>query len=284
MDFDNLPLAILSAPAITMQPADQTITAPNMATFIIGATSSMSVAYQWQSNSGSGWTNITAGTTDENHTGGPTSASYTTLATAIENNGTQFRCVVTNDLGSTTSNTATLTVVRPPNLGISESASPSGSVSAGDVIQYTIQYNNTGDLPSVDAVISNAIPLNTYYVSGSASASDPDAIIEYVTNWAQPWLGAELLNTTVINIIWHIYTVDPGESGTVTFSVKVFGESGSLSGQTGGQQDVNTLLSFVDPASTGTYAIVLCLIVLAVGTTYYITSKRSKLGVGWKRR
>jgi hypothetical protein len=60
------------------------------------------LSYQWQSMppGGSSFSDI----------GGATSSSYTTPLAALADNGTLFRCVVTNGQGSATSNAATLTV------------------------------------------------------------------------------------------------------------------------------------------------------------------------------
>lgn len=96
-----------SAPAITAQPSNQSVTAGSTASFSITATGATS--YQWQrsTDSGSNWSNVSTGT-------GGTTANYTTAATTVSggsaNNGDQFRCVATNSNGSTNSNAATLTV------------------------------------------------------------------------------------------------------------------------------------------------------------------------------
>lgn len=103
-----------SAPSISAQPANQTVTAPNQATFSVTA-SGAGLSYQWarQPSGGGGFSNIS----------GATNASYTTLATSVTggvaNNGDQYRVTVTNSGGSITSTSATLTVnaaadVTPP--------------------------------------------------------------------------------------------------------------------------------------------------------------------------
>jgi len=84
------------APVVTTQPANQTVTAPQAATFSVAATGTPPLSYQWQV----GGTPIA----------GATAASYTTPPTSVVNNGSQFQVVVTNPLGSLTSKPATLTV------------------------------------------------------------------------------------------------------------------------------------------------------------------------------
>jgi acid phosphatase len=92
------------APTITTQPANQTVTAGQTATFTVVATGTAPLSYQWQKNGA----NIA----------GAISASYTTAATTSSDSGAQFIVLVSNSAGSTTSNAATLTVVSPPPTGL----------------------------------------------------------------------------------------------------------------------------------------------------------------------
>jgi Phosphoesterase family/Immunoglobulin domain len=88
--------ASATAPSITTQPANQTVTVGQTANFTVAATGTAPLSYQWQKN----------GTA----IGGATSASYTTPATTSSDNGAQFVVVVSNVAGNVTSNAATLTV------------------------------------------------------------------------------------------------------------------------------------------------------------------------------
>src|SRR5437588_8602253 len=85
-----------AAPIFTTQPANQTVTAGQMATFAVAAAGTAPLSYQWQKN----------GTAIS----GATSASYTTPATTSADNNSQFTIVVSNTAGSVTSNAALLTV------------------------------------------------------------------------------------------------------------------------------------------------------------------------------
>jgi Ig-like domain-containing protein len=85
-----------AAPSITAQPTNQTVTAGQTATFSVTAAGTTPFSYQWQKST----TPIT----------GATSASYTTAATTTSDSGSQFSVVVSNAIGSATSNAATLTV------------------------------------------------------------------------------------------------------------------------------------------------------------------------------
>jgi hypothetical protein len=93
-----------TAPTIQTQPANQTVTVGQTATFTVAA-SGGSLTFQWQMNT--------------QPISGATSASFTTPPTVIGDNGAQFAVVVSNSLGKITSNTATLTV-NPASTGTTD--------------------------------------------------------------------------------------------------------------------------------------------------------------------
>src|SRR6185436_9689126 len=82
------------APTITTHPANKTAVVGQTATFSVTASGTSPFTYQWQKNA----VNIA----------GATGASYTTPATTAADNGATFRVVVSNSVGSATSNNATL--------------------------------------------------------------------------------------------------------------------------------------------------------------------------------
>ncbi len=87
---------------IITQPADKSVIEGKTATFTVNATGSEPLSYQWQQSidNGNNWTNIASAN----------AAEYTTGKTTMDMNGTQYRCVVENDIGKVTSDAATLTV------------------------------------------------------------------------------------------------------------------------------------------------------------------------------
>lgn len=95
-----------TAPSITTQPSNQSVTAGAAATFTTAASGSPAPTFQWQRNPGGvdTWADIASAT----------AASYTTPATTVSggsaNNGDTYRAVATNASGSATSTAATLTV------------------------------------------------------------------------------------------------------------------------------------------------------------------------------
>ena len=88
--------AVAVAPAISSQPASQSVVTGSAATFTVTATGGGTLAYQWKKN-GSDIARATAST-------------YTTPATSIADHGARFSVVVTNSAGAATSNDASLTV------------------------------------------------------------------------------------------------------------------------------------------------------------------------------
>jgi hypothetical protein len=107
-----------TAPTITVQPANQTVTAGSTATFAVTASGSAPLAYQW-SRSNDGGTNWTA-------INGATASSYTTAATTVGDNAAMFRVAVSNAAGSVTSMAATLTVKPQVAFAVASSSADEG--------------------------------------------------------------------------------------------------------------------------------------------------------------
>jgi hypothetical protein len=107
-----------SAPAITIQPSDQRVSAGQAATFTVTATGAAPLTYQWQRNA--------------SPIAGATAPTYTTAVTTLGDTGSSFAVVVTDAGGSTTSRAAMLSVT-------------SGPVPAGtDVLTYKNDLSRSG--------------------------------------------------------------------------------------------------------------------------------------------
>ena len=125
----------LLAPTITTQPAAQTVTEGQTATFSVTAAGTAPLIYQWQKNS----TDIS----------GATSATYTTPATAIADNGAQYSVVVFNGAGTVTSDKATLTVTAAsgglgtPVIGTQPT---NQSVAVGQTAKFSVTATGNGTL------------------------------------------------------------------------------------------------------------------------------------------
>ncbi len=94
-------LSVNTPPTITVSPANQTVAVGETATFTVSVsvTGTLPLTYEWLENNAS--------------ISGATSTSYTTQVTVQADSGEQFSAVVSNSLGTASSNTATLTVVQP---------------------------------------------------------------------------------------------------------------------------------------------------------------------------
>ena len=113
-----------TAPTITQQPGDLSVTAGQAASFGVVATGDAPLAFQWQR----GGADIA----------GATAATYTLAATAIGDDGATFRVLVSNGSGSATSNAATLTVTASaPVLTITQQPA-STVVVAGSMATFSV--------------------------------------------------------------------------------------------------------------------------------------------------
>ena len=119
-------------PQITQHPQSQTVNVGQAATFTVAAVGTTPLTYQWQKNN----VNIS----------GATQASYATPAAVIGDNGATFRCVVTNNYGNATSNSATLTVTSaslPPTITLQPADQ---TVSVGQTATFTVSATGTPPL------------------------------------------------------------------------------------------------------------------------------------------
>ena len=119
------------APDISTQPADQSVTEGQTATFSVTATGTAPLTYQWKK----GGTDIS----------GATSSTYTTPATVSADNAAVFTVVISNDKGSYTSINATLTVTAPvpPAITVQPTAQ---NITAGQTATFSVTATGTGTL------------------------------------------------------------------------------------------------------------------------------------------
>src|SRR5271170_2952744 len=87
-------------PAVVSQPANQSVTVGQTATFSVTASGTGPLAYQWYDNGVA--------------ISGATSSTYTTPPTVLGNSGSVYTVTVTNLAGTVTSMGATLTVTTIP--------------------------------------------------------------------------------------------------------------------------------------------------------------------------
>lgn len=137
------------APAITTQPASQSVTAGAMVSFTVIATGTTPLNYQWQFNNA----NISGAT-----------GSTLTLPGVTSTSSGNYRVIVSNSLGSVTSATATLTVntaTVAPTI-ITQPASQTAAI--GATVSFTVGATGT-------APLSYQWQLNGNNLSGATSAT-----------------------------------------------------------------------------------------------------------------
>src|SRR5947207_3822954 len=152
------------APSITLQPANQAVTAGQTAMFSVAATGTAPLAYQWNKN------NVAIG--------GANSSSYATPATTSSDNGARFTVVVSNVAGSTTSSAATLSV-------------SAAAVAPSITIQPANQTVTTGQTAMFSVAATGTAPLayqwnkNNVAIGGAKSSSYATAATTSSDNGAQ---------------------------------------------------------------------------------------------------
>ncbi len=117
------------APAITVHPSSQTVLAPAPASFSVAASGTAPLSYQWR--------------LDGAPIAGATGSSFTTGATILADNGSQYTVTVTNSVGSATSNPATLTVNAGPSIQVQPA---SKTVTAPATATFNVIANGTAPL------------------------------------------------------------------------------------------------------------------------------------------
>ena len=147
-------LTVSGSGTINVQPFDASPCSGSAASFHVGTTDT-TVSYQWQVNTGSGFTNVT-------NTGvysGATSSTLTLSSTNASMNGYQYQCVITGCGGSTiTSNVATLTIgglasitTQPVNDTVCQGANATFSVTAANASTYSWEMDNGGGFQAITA-------------------------------------------------------------------------------------------------------------------------------------
>jgi Immunoglobulin I-set domain len=120
-----------AAPAITQQPASQTVTAGQAATFSVTASGDAPLSYQWFMNGAAAGTN---------------SSAFSIAQTATGQTGAQIYVVVTNGGGSATSATVTLTVTAAATAPTITQQPVSVTVTAGQSATFSVMATGTAPL------------------------------------------------------------------------------------------------------------------------------------------
>src|SRR5205807_550752 len=199
-------------PAITTQPASETVSTGQTATFTVAATGTAPLSYQWQKN----------GTA----IGGATAASYTTAATTAADNGDQFTVVVSNAAGSVTSKAAALTVSSALVAPTITTQPASQTVSTGQRATFTVTATGTAPLSyqwQKNGTVIGAATTASYTTPATTASDNGDQFTVVVSNAAgsvTSTSAALTVSTTLlaptITTLSRSQTVSTGQRATFT--------------------------------------------------------------------
>ena len=180
------------APTITMQPVNQTVITGQMATFTVTAIGASPLSYQWRKN-------LTV-------ISGANAPSYTTPATSITDNAAKFDLIVSNSLGTATSNQAILTVNSAPVAPTITTQPANQTVAAGQTATFSVVATGTAPL--------------TYQWQKNGSAISGATATSYTTPVTTTADSGELFRVVVTNSAGNVtsnsatLTVNPGTSNS----------------------------------------------------------------------
>ncbi|HKD52214.1 MAG TPA: immunoglobulin domain-containing protein, partial [Candidatus Acidoferrum sp.] len=204
-------------PSVTTQPASQTVTAGQTATFSVVANGTAPLSYQWQKNG----LNIA----------GATSATYTTPATTTSDNGSTFAVVVSNSAGAATSNAATLTVNAAPVAPTITAQPTNQTVTAGQAATFTVSATGTAPLSyqwqKNGANIAGAT--STSYTTPATTTSDSGStFVVVVSNSA----GTATSSSATLTV--NVVPVAPSITTQPTNQTVTTGQTATFSATAGG--------------------------------------------------
>jgi hypothetical protein len=233
-------------PTITVQPVSQTVTAGQTASFVVAATGTAPLTYQWQKSG----VNIA----------GANSTSYTTPATTTSDNGVTFRVVVSNTAGTATSAAATLTVnaaavapaiaAQPVNQTVTAGQAAGFSVAATGTAPLSYQWQKSG--------VNIAGANSASYTTPATTPSDNGATFRVVVSNAAGTVTSAAATLTVnAAVVAPAITTQPVSQAvvagqTASFSVTATG-TGPLSYQwqkSGANVAGATSASYTTPVTT----------------------------------
>ena len=218
----DTPLTLI-APTITTQPAAQSVTEGQTATFSVTAAGTAPLTYQWQKDS----TDIS----------GATSSTYTTPATSSTDNGALYSVVVFNGAGTATSNKATLTVsaatgapaigTQPASQTVAAGQTASFSVTATGNGPLTYQWKKNGTDISGATASTYTTPVNSsadtgamYAVSvsnGAGTVTSSNATLTVSAAPGAPVIGTQPANQSVAAGQTAKFSVTATGTGTLTY-------------------------------------------------------------------
>ena len=192
------------APYINTQPANQTVSVGQAATFSVGAAGTPPLSYQWQKNGAD--------------IPGATSSSYTTPASVSADSGAMFRVVVSNAAGSVTSNSATLTVSAGPVASTVDITtyhydnSRSGQ-NVNETVLTPANVNSTKFGKLGEFVVDGKVDGQPLYLSQVTIGGQKKNVLYVATEHGSVYaFDADSINGTTSTVLWKTSTLGSGET------------------------------------------------------------------------
>ncbi|MFN4246554.1 MAG: GEVED domain-containing protein [Flavipsychrobacter sp.] len=254
----NVNLVCVS-PTFTTQPIASSTLCPSANLLLTAAATGSGIAYQWQVNTGSGFTNVTNGGVYS----GATTGSLTLTSAPSTFNGYQYRCVASASCNTVTaiSNTSTLSVgsatgitSMTPNTVVCNGAPAVFAVNAtGTNLTYQWQvHDGTGYYNLTNAGIYSGVSTNTLNISSATPAINGYAYRCILTGSCAPLTFITGASTLTIGTSIPVYTQPANftvcSAGTATFSVATGGANVVY------QWQVNTGSGYTNVANGANYS------------------------------
>ncbi len=266
----NAVLALLTAPAITAQPTNQTVLQGSNAVFSVTATGTAPLNYQWRLNT----TNLLIGATNS-------SLIVTNVQSA---NAGNYSVVVTNVVGSVTSSNAVLTVNAPPtittqptNQTVKQGSNAVFSVTAAGTapLSYRWHFNGTNTLAgftNASITITNVQSTNTgnYSVvvtNAVGSVTSSNAVLALLT---APAITAQPTNQTVLQGSNAVFSVTATGTAPLNYQWRL-NTTNLLIGAT----NSSLIVTNVQSANAGNYSVVVTNVVGSVTSSNAVLAMKA---------
>ena len=251
-DATSHPGATVAAPAITTQPASQTVNAGATVTFTVSATGTAPLSYQWMK----GGVNISGATT-----------AALTLSSVTAASAGSYTVLVSNPAGSVTSAAATLTVNAVSSAPTITTQPASQTVTVGANVTFTVSATGTAPLSyewmkggvnisgattatlTLSSVTTASAGSYTVLVSNSAGSATSAAATLTVNASGAPAITTQPASQTVTVGAKVTFTV--GATGSAPLSYQWMMNSANISGAT----TATLTLSSVTAANAGSYTV-----------------------------
>lgn len=231
-------------PVIATQPLPQTLCAGGNATFTVAATGT----YQWQVSTVAvpAFTNI----------GGATSATLNVNGVTTAQSGNQYRCVVSNQCGSTNSNAVALTVNTPPvvttnpqSITLCVGSNNTFTVAAtGTALTYQWQVSTTAIPAFTDIPTATSASYTINGITAGMNANQYRCVVSGTCTPSATSNAASLTVVTAVTITSNPTNATVCDAGNTSFTV-----AGSGSGIIY-QWQVNSGAGFVNLSNTAPYS------------------------------